>query len=99
MEAPHSQSGYMEVAVCAIYDGAKTYLGLSPAFEWPKNVTEAIIAGGDAGEALETAGIFKKSDITDEQGAVGLFTKGRVVRKDQNKLAVVMAIVQLENIQ
>src|SRR6266436_10100524 len=35
MEVPLSKTGFMEVGVCAVYDGKNTYLGLSPAFEWP----------------------------------------------------------------
>src|SRR4051812_7800682 len=43
IEVPFTKSGHMEVGVCAVYDGREIYLGLSPAFEWPKQVTELIL--------------------------------------------------------
>src|ERR1035437_9296389 len=38
MKVPQTKSGYMEVAVCAIFDGQQIHLGLSQAHEWPKKV-------------------------------------------------------------
>src|SRR6185369_17807022 len=52
MEVPHTETGYMEIGACAIYDGKQYYLGLSPAHEWPKKVMELILSGMDGSQAL-----------------------------------------------
>lgn len=35
MNVPHTKSGYMDVCVCAVYDGKEFHLGLSSAWEFP----------------------------------------------------------------
>ena len=40
---PHTKTGYMEVAVCAIFDGSQVHLGLSQGCEWPKKVLHSIL--------------------------------------------------------
>src|ERR1035437_7657465 len=35
MQVPKTKSGYMDVCVCAIYDGKECHLGLSSAWEFP----------------------------------------------------------------
>lgn len=95
---PETQSGYMEVAACAIYDGARTALGLSPAYEWPKIISDLIVKGGlDGSQALREAGFTKEEKIGNGEGGIWIFTKGKMDRKEFNKLAVRMAFIQLEN--
>src|SRR5258708_21465293 len=58
MEVPLSKIGFMEVGVCAVYDGKNIYLGLSPAFEWPKRVTDLILSDkADASQAFKHLGL------------------------------------------
>lgn len=45
MEVPFSSSGFMETSVCALWDGKEIYLGLGPAFEWPKAVVKMVLSG------------------------------------------------------
>ena len=45
MKVPYTQTGWMEVAVCAFYNGKRFFLGLSPAYEWPKDVISLINNG------------------------------------------------------
>lgn len=98
MEAPETKSGYMEVAVCAIYDGSQFHLGLSPAFEWPKAVTNLIVNHGrDGSQAMREAGLTDQEKIGAAEGAIWLLTKEKLNRKEYNKLAVMMALVHLEN--
>lgn len=33
IKVPKTESGYMEINACVVYNGSKTYIGLSPAFE------------------------------------------------------------------
>ncbi len=98
MSVPQTKSGFMEVAVCAIFDGNKIHLGLSPAFEWPKKVIDGIMNKNlDGSQAMKEAGLTNQDKIGENEGFVGLFTKGRTTRVEYNKSAVVMALMHLEN--
>jgi inosine/xanthosine triphosphatase len=98
METPFSKTGYMEVEVCAVYDGKDVCLGLSPGFEWPKKVTELIVSGkADASQAFKQLGLTDNEKLgAAEGGIVGFLSKGRLTREEQTKQAIVMALIQLE---
>lgn len=98
MDVPQTKSGYMDVAVCAIFDGKQIYLGLSPACEWPRKVIDGILNKGlDGSQAMKAAGLTFHEKAGEQNGFVGLFTKNRIDRKGYNKLAVMMALMHLEN--
>ncbi|OHA08882.1 MAG: hypothetical protein A3A44_02195 [Candidatus Sungbacteria bacterium RIFCSPLOWO2_01_FULL_60_25] len=98
IEVPKTKSGYMEVAVAVMYDGVRFHLGLSPAYEWPKSVTERIVKKGlDGSQALREAGFTDHEKIGTAEGGISILTKGRMNRKEYNKLAVMMALIHLEN--
>ncbi len=98
MSVPQTKSGYMEVAVCAIYDGAQIHMGLSQAYEWPKKVIEAILKNGmDGSQAMKAAGLTQHEKLGEHEGFVGVFAKGRTNRTEYNKGAVIMALMHLEN--
>ena len=98
MAVPQTKSGYMEVAVCAIYDGMRTHLGLSQAYEWPTKVINAILNDGlDGSQAMKAAGLTQHEKIGEHEGFVGVFTKGRTNRTEFNKAAITMALMHLEN--
>ena len=98
MQVSQTKSGYMEVAVCAIFDGKQIHLGLSQAYEWPKKVLDGILNQGlDGSQAMKAAGITKLEKLGEHEGFVGIFTKGRSNRTEYNKGAIVMALMHLEN--
>jgi len=98
MKVPQTKTGYMEVAVCAIFDGAQIHMGLSQAYEWPKKVIDGILNRGlDGSQAMKEAGFTHHEKIGEHEGMVGVFTKGRMNRTQFNKNAVVMALMHLEN--
>lgn len=97
MEAPHTKTGYMELTICAVYDGNKTALGFSPAFECPPAVMQSILAGQDLDQACVDAGLTTNSRVGKAEGAIGILTKGKLTRKDYTKQAIMMALIQLEN--
>ncbi|MFH1146031.1 MAG: inosine/xanthosine triphosphatase [bacterium] len=98
IEVPGTKSGYMEITVCAIYDGQQFHLGLSPGFEWPKSVTELIVKKGlDGSQALRETGFTEHEKIGTAEGGVWIFTHGKMNRKEYNKLAIMMALIHLEN--
>lgn len=98
MAVPHTKSGFMEVGVCAIYDGANIHLGLSSAFEWPKKAFDLIVNHGmDGSQAVREAGITSHEKIGASDGIISILTKGKVTRKDKTRDSVIMAITHLLN--
>jgi inosine/xanthosine triphosphatase len=98
MEVPGTKSGFVEVAVCAIYDGEKTHLGLSPSFEWPKKAIEGILEQGlDGSQAMKAAGLTEEKKIGESGGVIRILTNGRMDRTEFNALAIRMALIHLEN--
>lgn len=98
MEVPQTKSGYMEVAVCAIFDGRQVHMGLSQAYEWPRQVLDGILNKGlDGSQAMKAAGITELDKLGEYEGFVGLFTEGRTNRTEYNKGAILMALMHLEH--
>jgi inosine/xanthosine triphosphatase len=98
MVVPNTKSGYMDVCVCAIYDGKEFHLGLSSAWEFPdKKVMELIINEGlDMSQAINKAGMTNDPKIGSNAGAIGILTKGRVDRKEYTKQALRMALIHID---
>lgn len=100
INAPHTKSGYFEVAVCAIYDGKQFHLGMSPGCEWPVKVTKMIINDGlDGSQAMREAGLTTEEKIGANGGAIALLSHGKIDRTECNRLAFIMALVHLENVE
>lgn len=98
MAVPQTKSGYMEVLVCAIYDGKQIHMGLSQSCEWPKKAIDAILNQGmDGSQAMKAIGLTEHEKLGEHEGLVGIFTKGRSNRTKYNKTAVEMALMHLEN--
>jgi len=98
IEVPYTKSGYMEVAACAIFDGKKIHIGLSPACEWPKEVIDGILNKGlDGSQAMKSAGLTEHEKLGEHGGMIEILTKGRMNRTDFNRTAVAMALIHLEN--
>lgn len=98
MQVPNTKTGYMDFTVCAIYDGSRFHLGLSPALECPPIVIKHVFEDNlDLDGALHKSGITQNQDIGSAEGMIGLLTKGRITRKDYTKHAVMMAMIHLEN--
>ncbi len=97
MAVPSTKSGFMDVCVCAIYDGAEFHLGLSSAWEAPKAVMEHMLKDGlDMNDAAFKAGLTKDPKVGSAEGLVGIVTKGRLTRKDYTKEAIRTALIHLE---
>lgn len=98
LQVPHTKTGHVEVAVCAIYDGTQVHIGLSPALEWPAKVIDKILNEGlDGSQALRAAGFTNEVKLGEGEGMVGILTKGRMNRTQFNAYAIQMALVHLEN--
>lgn len=98
MKVPHTLTGSMDFCVCAVYDGARHYLGLSSAFEFPPVITKMIHERDvTATDAARLCGLTDSPNIGYEEGIVGILTKGIVTRKDYTMQAIHMALIQVTN--
>lgn len=98
LEVPQTKTGYMEVAMCAIWDGERIALGGSPLYEWPIAVADGILNQGlDGSQALKQAGITTHEKIGTAQGGIHILSNSRMDRTELNRLAVMMALIQLEH--
>lgn len=99
MAVPNTKSGFMDVCVCAIYDGSEYHIGLSSAWEAPKQVTHFMVNEGlDMNQAALKAGLTDNPSIGSAEGLVGVVTKGRLTRKEYTKEAIRTALIHLEKI-
>ncbi len=90
------QSTYMIVAACAIYDGEEYFLGLSPAFSLPKDVSELIKREKvDVDTAVHKLGLSEDPRTGYKEGIIGILTNGKLTRKQYTKPAIEMALVEL----
>ncbi len=95
---PHTKSEYMDTTACAIYDGQTYHLGLSSCFEYPKAMIEKVIAEGKAiGPIALEMGFADDPKFAEEQGMIGILTKGIVSRTAYSEQAVHMALIHLLN--
>ena len=98
MRVPMSRTGYMDVCICAIYDGKEFYFGFSSAWEFPdKRMLDLMLKEGlNMSQAINKAGLTKSADIGAENGAIGILTKNRLDRKAFTKEALRAALIHLE---
>ncbi len=98
MHVPYSKSGFMDVCVCAIFDGKEYHLGLSSAFELPKAINKLMLEDNlDMSQACFKFGLTADPKFGTKEGAIGILTKGRVSRMAYTKQAIVTALIHLEN--
>jgi non-canonical (house-cleaning) NTP pyrophosphatase len=87
----------MDVGVCAIFDGNEYHLGLSSAWEAPKNVMRHMLKDGlSMSQAAVKAGLTSDQNIGAAEGLVGIMTKGRVTRKEYTKQSIRTALIHIE---
>ncbi len=94
---PKTKSGYMETTICAIYDGENYSLGMGPAFEWPREMVDLILSGKDGSQAFKQIGLTSDEKVGTQNGGIHVLTKGKINRTKLNELAVMMALIHLEN--
>ena len=98
MKVPQTKTGHMDVCVCAIYDGDEIHLGMSSAWEAPKEISDLIFNEGlDMSQAALQAGFTKSLDVGAEEGLIGILTKGRVTRKAYTIEAIRTALIHIDN--
>ncbi|ASJ03377.1 NTPase [Thermococcus profundus] len=90
---PETITGYMDVQFCAVVDSeGRITLGHGPGFEYPPGVVGRVFGEGvEVGIAMGE--LVNDPELKRKIGAIGVLTHGRLVRKELNKLAVLMALV------
>ena len=97
MAVPNTKTGFMDVCVCAIYDGSEFHLGLSSAWEAPAQVVHHMVHDGlDMNQAAFKAGLSTNPQLGAAEGLVGVVTKGRLTRKDYTKESIRTALIHIE---
>lgn len=99
LEAPGADTGYLEATVCALCDGYRYSIGMSPSYEWPKEVLKLILDGRDGSQAFREAGFTDHEKIGTAEGAIYTLTNGAINRTKLNELAIQMALVQIQNLE
>jgi len=95
---PHTKSGYMGAAVCAIYDGKEFHLGLSSAFEYPKKMIQKVLdEGKEITDAALDLGFAEEKSFREDGGMIGILTRGVITRKKYSEQAVHTAMIHLLN--
>lgn len=89
--AAGTETGYLDVSICAIYDGREYYIGGSPLFEYPAAVVARIQKGEEAG----LIGDFFGTDAKGRPGVIGPLTRGIVNRDEFDRYAVLMALTRV----
>ena len=95
---PDTENIFMNICICVIFDGQTMHYGTSSAFEYPHEITDLVRGRGlDISEALGAAGYTGNSQIGSAEGAIGILSKGKLVRKDYTKQALTAAFIHLNN--
>ncbi|AHF79434.1 inosine/xanthosine triphosphatase [Thermococcus paralvinellae] len=89
-EVPYTITGYMDIQFCAIVDReGRITLGHGPGFEYPPYAVEQVLKEIAVPMSELSGDIELKKTI----GAIGFLTRGKLLRKELNKLAVLMAMI------
>jgi inosine/xanthosine triphosphatase len=94
---PGEERIFMNICICAISNGQQTHYGTSSAFEYPQEITDLVIGRAlDISQALGAAGYTDNATIGSAEGAIGILSRGRLIRKDYTKQALEAAFIHLE---
>lgn len=78
----------------AVTDGTRTEYGGGPSIRLPDAVAQRVREGGELGPVLDD--LLDRADIGEHEGAIGVFTDGRVTRTDALATAVAGALGPFE---
>jgi inosine/xanthosine triphosphatase len=85
------RTGWIDMCICALYDGKEFYYGMSPGFEFPKFMVERHFSEGlEIGEILDRH--FNAKNLRHGMGVIGWISKGRMDRIEYMEPAVLMAL-------
>lgn len=97
IEVLETESKYMNVCVCAIYNGDRFNIGLSSAWEVPEVMRKYVLKDGlDMSQAARKAGLTTSGDVGREEGVIGVLTNGKLKRKNYTQEAIRAALVGID---
>jgi len=82
---------YLDIHICAIFDGRAYTIGTSQGFQIPEEILEEIKKGEECSKAVEK--VYGLKDIGREEGIIGYLTNKNINRVDLCESAVLMAMV------
>jgi len=82
---------YLDVHVCAIFDGLNYTIGTSQGFQVPAELVKEMKHGEECGVVAEK--IYNVKNIGKKEGIIGYLTNGGINRMDLCENAVLMAMV------
>lgn len=95
---PQTKSDYMDTTACAIYDGKEYHLGLSSCFEYPKEMIKKVLEEGkEISDVAMEMGFSEDTSFREDNGMIGLLTKGIITRTTYSEQAVHNAMIHLLN--
>jgi inosine/xanthosine triphosphatase len=97
------ESGFIDVApaiftlynfdVCALFDGETYYLGISPGFEYPRQLVQNIFLHRQPFQQARQY-ITTAADVERQAGIVGVIAGGLVDRQEMARLATRLALIR-----
>lgn len=82
---------YLDIHICAIFDGRTYTIGTSQGFQIPEEILEEMKKGEECSKAAEK--VYGLKDIGREDGIIGYLTNKNINRVDLCESAVLMAMV------
>lgn len=79
-------------AVCVVNKQEVASFGTTPSFPVPDKIWERMEQGEELGDIIDS--LTGLSNLKKGLGAIGIFTKGKITRKDYLKEGVIMALVR-----
>ncbi len=93
---PRVAARYLNVCVTCIFDGEALHFGTSSAFEYPPEVTRLVFEEQlNISEAMNASGYTQNPNLGSDIGAIGVLSKGRMVRLDYTQQAIRAALIKL----
>lgn len=86
---------HFSAGVVCISDGKRYSFGISSFFPLPKEVIEEVKKGKELGEVMDL--LLQRENIKQNEGAIGVFTKGRISRKELYIQPIVCALIPFIN--
>lgn len=91
---PVQPERYLNICVACVIGPEQTSFGTSSSFPYPEGVVRRVFEEGlDVSQALRAEGLTNSPKVGAEVGAIGLLSRGRLVRKDYTRQAVTAALL------
>jgi len=99
MQIPSTEEDVMNVCICSVFDGMQHHLGMSCGYRIPKTVATLLMQNDkiDMNEAMQRLKLTDHPRLGSHEGSIGLFSNGRITRKDYCKQSLITALIAIEN--